>query len=84
MNTSEDKACETIDQRLGQPGWNVQDANQVNQSTAQGVAIRNFSLEHRHGFVDYLLYIDGEATGVVEAKKKGPHPHRPGNSKRKI
>ena len=24
-----------------------------------------------HGFADYLLYVDGKAAGVIEAKKEG-------------
>lgn len=24
-----------------------------------------------HGFADYMLYVDGKAVGVLEAKKKG-------------
>ena len=71
MPTPEDQARETIDQLLSQAGWSVQDAKQVNLSAAKGVAIRNFSLEHGHGFADYLLYLDGKATGVVEAKREG-------------
>jgi hypothetical protein len=36
-----------------------------------GVAIREFPLEAGHGFADYLLYVDGRAAGVIEAKKQG-------------
>ena len=61
MTTPEDQARETIDQLLEQAGWSVQDAKQVNLTASQGVAIRNFSLEHGHGFADYLLYVDGKA-----------------------
>ncbi|MEJ7637447.1 MAG: hypothetical protein WKF75_05495, partial [Singulisphaera sp.] len=30
-----------------------------------------FPLRQGHGFADYLLYVDGKAAGVVEAKKVG-------------
>src|SRR5690606_22269619 len=35
------------------------------------VAIREFPLKSGHGFADYLLYVDGQAAGVIEAKKQG-------------
>lgn len=35
------------------------------------MAIREFPLKSGHGFADYLLYIDGKAVGVIEAKKEG-------------
>ncbi len=38
---------------------------------ARGVAIRQFPLERGLGFADYLLYIDGKAAGVIEAKRRG-------------
>ena len=39
------------------------------QTGAFGVAIREFRL--RTGFADYLLYADGRAIGVIEAKPEG-------------
>jgi type I restriction enzyme R subunit len=63
-------ARETIDKLLTQAGWLVCDASQVNIHAARGVAIRGFPLPG-HGFADYLLYIDGKAAGVIEAKKEG-------------
>ena len=71
MPTPEEKARETIDHLLGQAGWVVQDANQANLQEGVGIALRNFTLTTGHGFADYLLYIDGKAAGVVEAKKEG-------------
>jgi len=49
----------------------VCDAEQVNLHAARGVAIREFVLKSGHGFADYLLYVDGRAAGVIEAKKEG-------------
>ena len=60
-----------IDELLEAAGWQVQDANSVNIHAARGVAIREFPLASGHGFADYLLYVDGKAAGVVEAKKVG-------------
>jgi len=67
----EDQAREQIDVALGQTGWIVQDRDQVNLSAGPGVAVREFKLERGHGFADYLLFVDGRAVGVVEAKKAG-------------
>ncbi|MFX0196092.1 MAG: type I restriction-modification enzyme R subunit C-terminal domain-containing protein [Candidatus Hodarchaeota archaeon] len=69
--TPEEKARKTIDQMLDATGWAVQDADKANIYTSRGVALRNFSLKPGHGFADYILYIDGRAAGVVEAKKAG-------------
>jgi len=60
-----------IDELLTAAGWAVQDAGAANIYAAQGVAIREFPLATGHGFADYLLYVDGKAVGVIEAKKVG-------------
>jgi len=71
MPTPEDKARENIDAALEKSGWNVQDTKAANLQAGLGVALRNFPLTSGHGFADYLLYVDGKAAGVVEAKKEG-------------
>ncbi len=43
----------------------------MNLAAARGVAVREFVLKPPHGRADYLLFVDGEAVGVVEAKKEG-------------
>jgi type I restriction enzyme R subunit len=65
----EDIAREQIDRMLVSAGWDVQDAKAVNLYAKQGVAIRE--LKSGHGTADYLLYVDGRAAGVIEAKKAG-------------
>jgi len=69
--TPEQEARETIDKMLDQSGWDVQNRQNVNIFAKKGVAIREFPLKSGHGYADYLLYVDGQAAGVVEAKKKG-------------
>src|SRR5215216_511722 len=54
---------------LAAAGWAVQDRKAVNLSASKGVAIREFPLEA--GFADYMLFVDGQAVGVIEAKKEG-------------
>jgi type I restriction enzyme R subunit len=60
-----------IDRLLVDAGWLVQHANQANLSAGRGVAVREFILEKGHGRVDYLLFVDGQPTGVIEAKPEG-------------
>jgi type I restriction enzyme R subunit len=67
----EDHAREKIDQLLEQAGWKIFDVKDANIHASQGVAIREFPLKTGHGFADYLLYVDGKAVGVIEAKKEG-------------
>ncbi len=69
--TPEAKARVEIDKMLAAAGWIVQDYARANLSAAKGVALREFVLKQPHGRADYLLFVDGEAAGVVEAKKEG-------------
>jgi len=69
--TPEQEARETIDKMLDQSGWDVRDVDNANIHAKRGVAIREFPLNTGHGFADYLLYVDGRAAGVIEAKKVG-------------
>lgn len=70
MGTPEQLAREAIDAFLEQAGWHVCDADKTNIHAARGVAIREIPLPG-YGFADYLLYVDGKAAGVIEAKKEG-------------
>lgn len=67
--TPELKARQHIDHLLEQAGWIVQDYRQINIFAGPGVAVREFPLTT--GAADYMLYVDGKAIGVVEAKPKG-------------
>ena len=67
----EQKARRKIDQMLADAGWLVQDRAEANIAAGRGVAIREFPLKPGNGFADYLLYVDGAAAGVIEAKKEG-------------
>lgn len=68
---SEAQAREQIDGILAQAGWIVQDRQDMNLQAGQGVAIREFALKRGHGFADYLLFVEEQAVGVLEAKKEG-------------
>ena len=69
--TSEQQARERIDELLEAAGWTVRDPANASIHAARGVAIREFPLKSGHGIADYLLYVDGAAAGVIEAKKEG-------------
>ena len=69
--TPEAQARVQIDQLMQAAGWHVCNIDQVNLHAAVGVAIREFPLNPGHGFADYLLYVNGKACGVIEAKKEG-------------
>jgi hypothetical protein len=61
----EDQARTRIDDLLDQAGWAVQDRKSLNLGARRGVAIREFSLAT--GEADYLLFVDRQAVGTVEA-----------------
>lgn len=71
MDQSEQEARKTIDHKLELADWVVCDPGEVDLLSHRGIAIREFPLKSGYGFADYLLYIDGRAAGVIEAKKTG-------------
>ena len=69
--TPEQKARVGIDALLVQAGWHVCNVANANIHAATGVAIREFPLNNGFGFADYLLYVNGKACGVIEARRSG-------------
>ena len=69
--TPEDRARENIDRLLDAAGWIIQSRDAVNLTAGRGVAVREFPMKKGHGEADYLLFVDGAATGVIEAKREG-------------
>ncbi|MFZ2308189.1 MAG: type I restriction-modification enzyme R subunit C-terminal domain-containing protein [Rhodoferax sp.] len=69
--TPEQKARVSIDALLVAAGWHVCNVSDANIHASTGVAIREFPLNSGFGFADYLLYVNGKACGVIEAKKEG-------------
>jgi type I restriction enzyme R subunit len=67
----EQQARMPIDRLLAAAGWAVQHLKSADLQAARGVALREFELNPGHGTADYLLYVDGKACGVIEAKKQG-------------
>ena len=68
--TPEERARERIDEQLLACGWLLQDRDAMDIYAGPGVAIREFPLNGGEE-ADYLLYVDGRAIGVVEAKPEG-------------
>jgi type I restriction enzyme R subunit len=66
---SEQAARESIDAQLRAAGWMVQSLGELNLSASRGVAVRE--MQSHGGPADYILFVDGKALGIVEAKKEG-------------
>ena len=69
--TPEQKARVSIDALLVQAGWHVCNVVNANLHESVGVAIREFPLNTGFGLADYLLYVNGRACDVIEAKEEG-------------
>jgi type I restriction enzyme R subunit len=65
--TPEQKARISIDKKLEQSGWTVQDVKKLNPTASLGVAVREFPTDT--GPVDYALFVNGIPVGVIEAKR---------------
>ena len=69
--TPEQEARQRIDAALVEAGWIVQNRGEMNLAAGRGVAVREFKMAPGHGFADYMLFVDGQAVGVLEAKPIG-------------
>ena len=69
--TPEQEARQHIDAGLEAAGWVIQDRAEMNLFAGPGVAVREFKLADGHGFADYMLFVNGKAVGVLEAKPAG-------------
>jgi type I restriction enzyme R subunit len=67
--TPEAEARQNIDALLTAAGWAVQDSDAYDPRAGRGIALREMSL--KTGFADYLMIVDRQAVGVVEAKAAG-------------
>ncbi len=65
--TPEVKARQLIDEKLGQSGWVVQDIKRIDLGAGTGVAVREYPTDT--GPADYVLFVNRNAVGVIEAKK---------------
>ena len=68
--TPEAQARVGIDEMLELAGWIIQDRSDINLYAGRGVAVREFFMADG-GEADYLLFVDRQAIGALEAKKVG-------------
>ena len=68
--TPEAEARQTIDGMLRTSGWQIQNYAERESDASLGVAIREYLLQDEQQ-ADYLLFINGVAVGILEAKKEG-------------
>lgn len=68
--TPEVEARQTIDSMLEASGWQIQNYAERAIDAFLGVAVREYPLKYNQK-ADYLLFIDGDAVGVIEAKPAG-------------
>jgi type I restriction enzyme R subunit len=66
---TEREVREEVDQMLAAAGWLVQDARHENLFAGTGVAVREAMTAT--GPADYLLYVNRQLAGVIEAKREG-------------
>ena len=67
--TPEREARQKIDAQLAACGWVVQDHKSAAVAAARGVAVREVPVGA--GWADYVLFVDCQAVGVIEAKPVG-------------
>lgn len=66
-------ARDKIDALLKQSGWLVQEFRAMNLSAAKGIAVKEYRTEV--GPADFVLFINGDPIGVIEAKRKEEGSH---------
>jgi len=66
--TPEQKARDNIDRMLERSGWAIVDKNAINWRLGPGIAVREYQTDV--GPADYVLFVDREPLGVIEAKKE--------------
>lgn len=66
--TPEEEARHLIDEKLTAARWLIQDRKDFDRFAGLGVACREFLMANNTE-ADYMLFIDGKAAGVIEAKK---------------
>jgi len=64
----EQKARDNIDKMLIQAGWKVQDKDKIDFAAGLGIAVREYQTDV--GPADYVLFVDKQAVGVIEAKRE--------------
>lgn len=71
--TPEQIARDKIDAQLAAAGWAVQPKKKIDFSATLGVAVREYQTSI--GPADYILFVEGKAVGVIEAKPETAGHH---------
>lgn len=72
IRNPEDKSRhELINPALKAAGWLIQPFKSADVFASKGVAVEYFEMGWGVGEADYVLFINGEAVGIIEAKKEG-------------
>jgi len=71
--TPEQKARDTIDRKLIASGWVIQDMNTLNFSANSGIVAKEYQTDA--GVADYLLFLNRQPIGVIEAKREEEGRH---------
>jgi type I restriction enzyme R subunit len=66
--TPEQIARDAIDEQLRAAGWVIQSKDAINLHSGEGQAVREYSTDT--GPADYVLFVDSQPVGVIEAKKE--------------
>jgi type I restriction enzyme R subunit len=61
-------ARDNIDKQLRDAGWIIQSKDEINLFESLGVAVKEYPTDI--GPADYVLFIDGEPIGIIEAKRE--------------
>jgi type I restriction enzyme R subunit len=69
LTLPERQTREAIDRQLIAAGWVIQDRKRLNLYDSLGVAVREMDTDT--GPADYMLFVDGKACGIIEAKREG-------------
>ncbi len=59
-------ARDRIDRQLTSAGWKVRNSNAIDFKAGRGIAVREYQTDV--GPADYVLFVDRQAVGVIEAK----------------
>lgn len=74
----EQQAHDRIDKLLRASGWSIQDKDKINLAASVGVAIREYPTDS--GIAAYVLFVERQAIGIVEAKREEEgHPSADGS-----
>ncbi|MFZ2361447.1 MAG: DEAD/DEAH box helicase family protein, partial [Anaerolineae bacterium] len=72
--TPEQKARDTIDRKLREAGWSVQNKDRIDWQAGPGVAVRHY-LTQEGKETDYTLFVNRKPVGIIEAKQEEEGHH---------